>query len=386
MIKKIILPLWILAAISLFLYSFTQVDLFLTLSRAEWWQNIQKAFQYVGYYQRPLSTYFYLAIVLFLFGLYLLSLRLISLGLLSKKTFWAVLISLSGILFLSYNAFSYDLFNYMFDARIVTHYQQNPYFHKALDYPTDPMLHFMHWTHRTYPYGPVWLLLTIPVSFIGFGYFLLTLYFFKLLMLISFLGSVKLIEKIAELGKFKNPLFIVAAFALNPLVIIESLVSSHNDIVMIFFTLLSVYFLFKQKKAFSLFYFIFAFLIKFANLFLLPAYLFFLKKKKSSEAFFMIATFSMAVSVLLATQRTNYQPWYLLFILPFAAFVSKRLSILIPVTILSFAGLLNYVPYLYLGNWDAPVPTILSWINIGSIAVSILVVIGMRTFKSSTRT
>mgnify|MGYP003395313482 FL=1 len=100
----------------------------------------------------------------------------------------------------------------------------------------------------------------------------------------------------------------------------------------------------------------------------------------------MIATFSMAVSVLLATQRTNYQPWYLLFILPFAAFISKRLPILIPVTILSFAGLLNYAPYLYLGNWDAPVPTILAWINIGSIAVSILVVIGMRIFKSSTRT
>jgi hypothetical protein len=385
MIKKIILPLWILAAISLFLYSFTQVDLFLTLSRAEWWQSVQKAFQYVGYYQRPLSTYLFIGIILFLFCLYLLTLRLISNNSLSKNSFWTIVVVISGILFLSYNAFSYDLFNYIFDARIVTHYQQNPYFHKALDYPTDPMLHFMHWTHRTYPYGPVWLLLTIPVSFIGFGYFLLTLYFFKLLMLASFIGSVKLIEKIAEMGKFKNPLFITAAFALNPLVIIESLVSSHNDIVMIFFTLLSIYFLFKQKKAFSLFYFIFAFSIKFVNLFLLPAYLYLLKKKNSFEVFFMIATFSMAISVLLATQRTNFQPWYLLFVLPFAAFISRKIYILIPVVILSFAGLLNYAPYLYLGNWNAPVPTILAWINIGSIIFSLLIVICMKIFKSSTR-
>jgi len=68
-----------------------------------------------------------------------------------------------GLLF-SYPFLSHDLFNYLFDAKIVTFYHQNPYILKALDFPSDPWLRFMHWTHRTYPYGPSFLFLTLVPS------------------------------------------------------------------------------------------------------------------------------------------------------------------------------------------------------------------------------
>lgn len=380
MTKKLFVPAWILISISLLLYSITQIDLSLTLSRISVWQGIQKSFQYIGYFNRPLSTAIFISIVILMYGLYLFSLRIISQGIISKKVFWGLLTAICVILFFSYNAFSYDLFNYIFDAKIVTHYHQNPYLHKALDYPGDPMLSFMHWTERTFPYGPVWLSLTVPISFIGFGYFLLTWYFFKLLMLGSFIGSAKLIEKIAEKCKFKNPLFIVAAFALNPLVIIESLVSSHNDIVMVFLMLLSVYYLFGARFLSSSVSFLLAFLLKFANAFLLPAYLFILKKKDSFESFFYIAVICMIVPVILATLRTNYQPWYLLFILPFASFVARKYFILIPIVVISVGSLFNYVPFLYLGNWNPPVPEILLSLNIGSVILSIVIIGSVRQF------
>jgi hypothetical protein len=281
---------------------------------------------------------------------------------------------LAVILFLSYNAFSYDLFNYIFDAKIITHYHQNPYFHKALDYSGDPMLSFMHWTHRTYPYGPSWLILTVPLSFIGLGYFLLTFYLFKLLAAFSFIGSAYLIGKIAKKIKI-DPLFAVAAFALNPLVIIESLVSSHNDIEMMFLALLAIYLFLEKKYIGSGIGLLFSIGLKFATVFIIPGLIVKTFFKVSSEVFYYILIASMLIGVAFATLRTDFQPWYLIYILPFAAFVQKKFFVMIPVFIISLFALLQYVPFLYLGNWDPPVPVILNDMLFGSILTSIVVVI-----------
>ena len=60
---------YILVIIGLFFYSFTQVDLSLTLSRLSIYQTLEKQFQYIGFYQRPFicSNIFYNCILLFLF-------------------------------------------------------------------------------------------------------------------------------------------------------------------------------------------------------------------------------------------------------------------------------------------------------------------------------
>src|SRR4030042_3801668 len=164
--------------VALFLYSFTQVDLNLTLSRWSIWQVIEKSFQHIGYFNRPLSTVFFIMIIVLLFIFYGLFLFLSYRNKISVREMWYLVILTAVILSFSYNAFSYDLFNYIFDAKIVTYYHQNPYLYKALDFPGDPMLTFMHWTHRTYPYGPSWLLLTVPLSFLGFNFFLPTFFLF----------------------------------------------------------------------------------------------------------------------------------------------------------------------------------------------------------------
>src|SRR5579872_2939572 len=115
MFKRLSLPLfamYIAIIIALFLYSYTQVDLSLTFSRASFFQTVEKWFQHIGYFQRPLSTEIFLIILLFLFFFYGFFLLMTFKNKLSYKQFWKITIITSAILFFSYNAFSYDIFNY----------------------------------------------------------------------------------------------------------------------------------------------------------------------------------------------------------------------------------------------------------------------------------
>ena len=210
---------YILLSICLFLYSFTQIDLNLTLISYPLIHEIQKPFIYFGYYLRPLSTGVYIGLVVLYFILFGFVLWLISRKKIGIQEVGMLVVLLSGILLFSYPAFSHDIFNYMFDAKIFTYYGDNPYAMRALDYPEDPWIRFMHWTHRTYPYGPSFLPISIVLSFIGMNIFPITLVLFKALMILSYGGAVYFLYKVL---KIVSPKYVVAAtafFALNPLVI-----------------------------------------------------------------------------------------------------------------------------------------------------------------------
>jgi len=390
---KLLSITYLLVIIALFLYSFTQVDLNLTLSQFSLWQIAQKFFQQIGYFNRPLSTSFYILIILLLFGFYFFFLSLASKNKISKKQVWSLTIISTVILSFSYNAFSYDLFNYMFDAKIITYYAQNPYLHKALDFPNDPMLNFMRWTHRTYPYGPAWLVLTAPLSFIGFNFFLPTFFLFKFLSSLSFLGTAYFTAKILKKISPKNELFGLTLFVFNPLIIIEGLVSSHNDLPMIFFAVLSLYFLINKKYIPFLLSLFFSIGIKFATVLLIPFFLYPLFKKKENQIdwarFLNFLVPLMSIPLILVTLRTNFQPWYLLYIVPFSPFLQNRYYSVIVSTVLPLFALLEYVPFLYKGDWNEPTPNILFWLTMIGFVLSIALLLGkpfvVRLFASNNK-
>ena len=374
---------YLLVIIGLFLYSFTQVDLNLTLSR--WWgeQVFQKFFQNIGYFQRPLSSFFYIAIVLLLYIFYFLFLHLAKIGKIREiREVWKLIILTTIILAFSYNAFSYDLFNYIFDAKIVTHYDQNPYLHKALDYPGDPMLSFMHSTHRPYPYGPTWLGLTVPLSFLGFNIFLFTLYLFKALIAASFLGTVYFIGKIIKKISPQKEIFGMIFFAMNPLVIIESLVSAHNDIVMIFLSLCSLYLLMNRNYTRSFILLILSIGIKFATILLLPVFIYIAIKQFRNQAIdfkrvFMVIFILMCAAVAITSfasgtnKNTELQPWYFLMAIPFAALIAqKRIAVLLTICI-SFGILVSYIPFLLTGEWPKDIVELKIKLLIFSISIGI---------------
>jgi hypothetical protein len=247
------------------------------------------------------------------------------------------------------------------------------------------MLSFMRWTHRNYPYGPVWLGVTIPLSYLGLNYFLPTFFLFKAFIAGAFLGVVWLIQKIVQETKTVDKKAALVFFALNPFVLIESVVSAHVDIVMIFFLLLGIYFLVKKKYGMSYVGFLLSYGVKFASTayslpihigviigFAVGLYLFAkIQKKLSWSMWFIIFGLFMIIPVVLASVRSNFQPWYLLSLFPFFAFVSNKKYIWIPLMITSFAVLFEYVPYLYVGNWDPPIPLILNYITFVTAGVSV---------------
>lgn len=371
----ILVTSYLVGIIGLFFYSYTQVDLSLTLSRFSIWQVIEKGFQYVGYYQRPLSTGVYLCLLLLLFGSYIGFIYLAQKEKLKERTLW-ILIGLTAlILAFSYNAFSYDLFNYIFDARIVTHYHLNPYYYRALDFAHDPMLSFMHWVERTYPYGPFWLLLTLPFSFLGFQVFLVTFYLFKLIAIGGYLGTAWGIYKIAKKVTPTRAIQSVVLFAFQPLVLIEGLVSGHNDIIMIMFSALSLYFLLQQKTVRSISFLILSVGVKFATAVLVPLwgvvwYFDFKKKAIPWEKMFIGGLFLSIIPIIAASIRTNFQPWYFLYIFPFGALVHKKWSVL-SISIFSSFALLEYTPYLFTGNWNPPIPELLVLLTTIGVLVSL---------------
>lgn len=377
---KLLFFLYFFALISLFFFSYTQVDLNLTLSRFPAILNAQRALQYVGFFQRPLATLLFSLISVLLFVLYFIFLRAGVKDHIKKKEISFLVILTALILTFSFNAFSYDLFNYIFDAKIITHYHLNPYMYKALDFPGDPMLLFMHWTHRLYPYGPTWLLETVPLSFLGMGFFLPTFFLFKFLATISYLGTVYFISKILKKISFANEKLGIIFFALNPLVIIESLVSGHNDISMMFFAMWAFYCLLNKKYAFSFLLLILSIGVKFATILLLPIFVYvFLKKGNINwEKMFTYSILLMILAVVIASIRTTFQPWYLLYVLPLIALLGKKY--ILPAIVISIFGVFYYTPFLYLGNWDNPVPTILFWSTTVSV-IAIIIIIGSKYRK-----
>ena len=343
--------IYCLALVFYTVYSYTQVDLNLTLSAIEIYQEFQSRLIYLGYFNRPLSAFIYVLILIFLFTAYFLFLRRSNVtSSLMKKLVYMLFPFLTIAGLFSYPAFSHDIFNYMFDARIVTLYHLNPYTHKALDFPSDLWTRFMRWTHRTYPYGPLWLIISLPFSYAGMAKFVPTLLLFKLMFIIVYFLNVYFIYMLNRTGTEKTGFRNSAFFALNPLVITETLVSPHNESIMLFFLLISLLFLLKRDSLVkSLVFLTASVFIKFATVTLIPAY--FLKDKfKNRTAFLKWLSLFLILPVLyLIIQREAY-PWYFI---PFIGLAS-----LIPWgkfhhwTIMLSAGLmLRYLPFIYYGTY-----------------------------------
>lgn len=386
MIKKLSLTEWLLfggyfiSLLGLFLYSFTQIDLSLALSRNESLQSIVRSFQEIGYFNRPLSANLFLIIITVLFAFYILFLRLAHTRKLKKSFAWILIGTTAVILTFSYNAFSYDIFNYIFDAKIITHYGDNPYAQKALDYPQDPMLSFMRWTHREYPYGPLWLGFTVPLSFLGFQFFLPTYILFKLFIAASFVGCLYFISKILQKVAPEREVNGLVFFGLNPLIFIESVVSAHIDSVMMFFALWATYYLVQHKRPQAYGLLLVSIGIKFVTAFLLPVFLLIERLKSrqmkfSWELIFILCVLLMIGGSVAQSMRGTFQPWYLIDVFAFAALVSYRYFIIIPSIIISYAAALNYLPFLFYGNWDKPIPEMLSNLNFFSYSFAFFCVV-----------
>jgi len=379
---RILILLYIVATFCLFLYSYTQVDLGMTLSRVTVWQVLQKNFQYIGYFNRPLSTTLYLIIIavfFILYGFVLAFIRNHKLHLGDVLLILAILV-VAGIF--SYPAFSYDFFNYLFTAKTVLVYHKNPYIVTPLQFTgVEPWLSFMHWTHLPTAYTPLWILVTIPFYILGFGYFLLLMWNLKIAFAGAYICTAFGIYRILKKGNRDMALLGMMVFACNPLIIIECLISPHNDILMMMLVVWSIVFYRQGRRWLSWVMLSLSVAMKLMTIFCIPAFFFRWNRK--------IALVCMTIGLAAVLTQRDILAWYWVWIMPFLSIFPESTPLITLAGGVSLGLVLRYAPFLYFGSWDKPVPTfelLGTWIPIlASIVVIFISYIRRRVFPVKSR-
>lgn len=312
-------------------------------------------FLFTNFYQlqRTITTVGFIVGIILFFAFYLLFLYRIKRNQLSKKTVFCLVAITVGVLLLAYPAMlSFDIFNYIATAKVTFFYNENPYLIMPIAFTHDPLLLFMHAANKTALYAFVWIALTGIPYLLGFGNFLLILLNFKIIVALFYIATIWLLWKMT-----KN-IFQTMFFALNPLVIIETLISGHNDIVMMFLLLVSFYFLFAKRVGWSIFFYLASIGIKYTTVILLPLFIWQQLKPLSKEKFYIVAALFLYIIFFLSSLREEIYPWYALwFLLPVSLQAKNNLLTWISIAF-SFSLLLRYIAFMLLGTYFGPTPFI----------------------------
>ncbi|NCN82856.1 MAG: hypothetical protein GW947_02710 [Candidatus Pacebacteria bacterium] len=304
---------------------------------------------------------------------------------LTQTVLWFLLL-ISPLLF-SYNALSHDVFNYLFNAKMVMVYHANPHVQTALEFATDDWTRFMHNTHTPAPYGYGWTGLSLVPYLLGFGKFTWSWLVFRLFSVASLVLVFVALQQLARRMGKKVSLSDAAVFFLNPLVLIEVVANSHNDLWMLAPALFGLSFLLARKRfslgwrvGISLLLLAFSISIKYATVTLLPVWLTILALERFEagsfgrlqarlhipkrflivltkgiwERVFRSLPYVAAVSLLLplfTNQSQQYLPWYLTWSLVWLPLISARKWRRFWL-VCSIAALLRYVPWLYVGGYE----------------------------------
>lgn len=314
-------------------YSYWLIDPNITFFQNNYWVQFRDWAVYLGYYRRDISFTVFLTLLVLLFVFHFWFIK--------KYKQYNILVIAGMLVFLgciSYPFVSHDLFNYLFDARILTHYGLNPYLHTALDFPTDLWTRFMHWTHRTYPYGPTFLPLTLIPSLLGLGKFSLTFLLYKLMNGTLYFLTVYFLNKQNK----REALF----FATHPLIIIEGLVNAHNDLIAVSFGLIGIYLLEKKFNVWGRVLLFFSVGIKYVTA---PLLILMSSRQKSGSS--LIISFLLQIFLILyLCSKMEIQPWYFLSLFVFLPYFPQFIEKL---SILFFGLLLSYYPFIRFGDWTA---------------------------------
>lgn len=334
--NSIVVILYGILLLSLALYSFFLIDPNITFFNNPLWSRFLEFVLQIGYYQRNLSWQIYVVLIGLLTAFNIFFIR-------KYKEYNPVRIALliSCILVVSYPFLSHDFLKYMFDAKILTYYHQNPYLFRPIDFSYDPWLRFLQWIEQPFRYGPIFLLLIIIPSFLSMGKFLLSFIFFKMTFMIFYLLAVII------LGKMNRRWAII--FATHPLILIDGLVNSHNDLIGVSLFIAGIYILQKKRVISRLL------LLASAGIKYLTFPVLFISLKDSIRInkyiflVFLILPFLLLNSYIGNIFNAEIQTWYfivLLGFLPFYEGMIRKFHLL-------FIGLLfAYYPFIRFGNWE----------------------------------
>lgn len=146
---------------------------------------------------------------------------------------------------------STDVYSYIANGWSAAHYKQNPYYISTgeitdITGQNEPMFNKVAnvWKYERVVYGPLWTLICTGLSYLSFGNIDIALLLFKLANILVHIACTILVYKIT-----RKKLFMIL-YGVNPFILFEALSNVHNDIFIIFFILLAIYFTIRKKNLF----------------------------------------------------------------------------------------------------------------------------------------
>ena len=194
------------------------------------------------------DTILYLILFFVLFSLYFAILKNIKKIIKTKKQMFALIVIVGIIFLIIIPTTSLDVYSYIGNGWVESNYHENPYYTPVQEilnkHGNDEMLVKVAscWKNETVVYGPAWSLLCRILTIFSFGKITNALFIFKLTNFLIFIACSYLIYKIT-----KKKVFTIL-FALNPFILFEFLSNVHNDIFLVFFILLAIYFIKNNKN------------------------------------------------------------------------------------------------------------------------------------------
>lgn len=365
-----------------FIWSFILTDRSLYYSQNSLFLTVQR-FLWTFADNRLFVTVSYVVLLLALWSAFVLIIR----GKLKRLVLPLVFLSLAFFVFAN-PALSYDLFNYMFDAKLVVHYHLDPHTTSAYAFSgKDTWVAYMRNVFFPTTYGYAWTAISLVPIVVGMGKFILSFWAFKLWAALSLAGLFVVDRHILRWQSKKADWTALSLFFLNPLVWVEALMSAHNDIWMMLLAHLGIYLLLRfggklnrlWMLGLSLLALFISSQVKRATALLIPIWVGFLIPEKWLRIlgkWFRTYWADLAAILVFLPLFTDlsrqFHPWYLLWSLSFIPFMrSKYLRLLL--ILFSFTSGLRYIPYLYLGNYTDTQELYGKYITWSAVPVFVLV-------------
>jgi hypothetical protein len=152
-----------------------------------------------------------------------------------RLALWAI-VAMHVVFLLAPALLSQDVFSYIAYARLGVAHHLNPYTHTPLDISADPGFTHAGSIDAVSAYGPLFTILTYPLSPLGVP---AAFWILKLVASVCSLGVVALVWAAARrLGR--DPLWAALAVGLNPLVLVHVVGGAHNEALVVLVTMAGV--------------------------------------------------------------------------------------------------------------------------------------------------
>lgn len=159
-----------------------------------------------------------------------------------RRLIWAGTLLAGSIYVFTPAMLSHDIIVYTGYGRVLAIYHANPYFVPSAAFPHDPFTTLNFWAKTVSIYGPIWILVCgIVGQFISPTLASYVLAFRLLALALHLLNTWLIGCTLQQLGRAPRTVTLgMLLYAWNPLMLLESSLGGHNDILMISFVLLGI--------------------------------------------------------------------------------------------------------------------------------------------------